>query len=47
MGMEEGEDFLSGRSAKNMKAKMILFNAVKDESIEQITKLMKNNRTKV
>ena len=45
MGMEEGEDFLSVRSARNMKAKMILFHAVKDEPIEQIAKLMNINRT--
>ena len=47
MGMEEGEDFLSVRSARNMKAKMILFHAVKDEPIEQIAKLMNINRTTV
>ena len=47
MGMEEGEDFLSVRSARNMKAKMILFHAVKDEPIEQIAKLMTINRTTV
>lgn len=47
MGMEEEEDFLSVRSARNMKAKMILFHAVKDEPIEQIAKLMNINRTTV
>lgn len=47
MGMEEGEDFLSVRSARNMKAKMILFHAAKDEPIEQIAKLMNINRTTV
>ena len=47
MGMEEGEDLLYVRSARNMKAKMILFHAVKDEPIEQIAKLMNINRTTV
>ena len=47
MGMEEGEDFLSGRSARNVKAKWILFHAVKDEPIEQVAKLMKISRASV